>query len=285
MQEKINKPHLTAKRRSVLSFSSSFLHEHGLLKGEILDFGCGYGKDVLELKKMNYKILGFDNYYQPEYPIRKFDTILCNYVLDIVEYDIQKDILMSVSELLKPTGRAYFTVKRGVNQDQYLPTGFENEYTYQCNINLPFNSIYLDSIREVYEYQHYNTIIRAGAICPFCAIDQNTKLLTETDTVIAVYDNFPVSNGHILVVPKRHVSNYFDLSIAEQKDLLYVINHCKLILDHNYNPDGYNIGVNVGVPGGQSIPHVHIHLIPRYKGDMKHPKGGVRGVIPSKQNY
>lgn len=91
--------------------------------------------------------------------------------------------------------------------------------------------------------------------------------------------------GHALIVPKRHTESYFDLSIHEQRALWLLVNRCKTIIEKRYHPDGFNIGINVGEPAGQTIFHVHIHLIPRYKGDVEKPRGGVRGVIPDKQDY
>ena len=81
------------------------------------------------------------------------------------------------------------------------------------------------------------------------------------------------------------MANYFDLSNEEQQDLWHMVNHCKTILEKRFHPDGFNVGINVNQAAGQSVLHVHIHLIPRYKGDVENPKGGVRGVIKEKQMY
>ena len=101
----------------------------------------------------------------------------------------------------------------------------------------------------------------------------------------AIYDKYPVSPGHTLIIPKRHVANYFDLNLKEQTACLLLLNAAKQTLDKAFNPDGYNIGVNVAEAAGQTVGHVHIHLIPRYKGDVEKPAGGVRGVVPGKQGY
>ncbi len=121
--------------------------------------------------------------------------------------------------------------------------------------------------------------------CPFCNAPTNRDIIAKSDVGIAFYDGFPVSLGHMLITPYRHVSSYFDLSTDEQNALWALVNQCKDIVQAAYKPDGFNIGVNVNESAGQSIFHVHIHLIPRYKGDVPNPRGGVRGVIPSKQNY
>ena len=99
------------------------------------------------------------------------------------------------------------------------------------------------------------------------------------------YDGYPVSPGHALIIPKRHVASYFDLTNHEREAMNVMLQYVKQKVDERYHPDGYNIGINVNEAAGQSVFHVHMHLIPRYKGDVPNPKGGVRGVIPSKQKY
>lgn len=121
--------------------------------------------------------------------------------------------------------------------------------------------------------------------CPFCKIETERELVASTSLSIAFYDGFPVSTGHTLIIPRRHVASFFDLTKEEQQDMLRLADRVKCIIDEKYHPDGYNVGVNVGEAAGQSIFHVHMHLIPRYKGDVSNPRGGVRGVIPTKQNY
>ena len=122
-------------------------------------------------------------------------------------------------------------------------------------------------------------------ICPFCKAESEREIIASSSLSVAFFDGFPVSPGHALIIPKRHVSSFFDLSKEEQQDLLNLAERVKRIVEERYHPDGYNIGINVGEAAGQSIFHVHMHLIPRYKGDVPNPRGGVRGVIPSKQNY
>lgn len=118
--------------------------------------------------------------------------------------------------------------------------------------------------------------------CIFCEID---KYVFENELAYAIYDKFPVGDGHMLFIPKRHVSNFFDITPEERAAIFELVNKGKQLLDEKYAPDGYNIGVNVGESAGQSVMHVHMHLIPRYKGDVDDPKGGIRGAIPSKMRY
>ena len=121
--------------------------------------------------------------------------------------------------------------------------------------------------------------------CPFCKAESEREIIASTSLSIAFFDGFPVSPGHALIIPRRHVASFFDLTKDEQQDMLKLADSVKRIVDEKYHPDGYNVGVNVGEAAGQSIFHVHMHLIPRYKGDVSNPRGGVRGVIPSKQSY
>ena len=121
--------------------------------------------------------------------------------------------------------------------------------------------------------------------CPFCLVEQEREIIASSSLSIAFFDGFPVSPGHTLIIPRRHVASFFDLTEEERQDLLSLLDQVKGIVDEKYYPDGYNIGVNVGAAAGQSVFHVHMHLIPRYVGDVQNPKGGVRGVIPAKQKY
>ncbi len=122
--------------------------------------------------------------------------------------------------------------------------------------------------------------------CVFCDNFMKTKeRVAENESCVAFYDGFPVSNGHILIISKRHAKTFFDLSAREQNDMIALLNECKKIVDKKYCPDGYNVGLNCGSSAGQTVMHVHMHLIPRYNGDVDNPRGGVRGVIPNKRIY
>ena len=120
--------------------------------------------------------------------------------------------------------------------------------------------------------------------CPFCSPNE-VDIVTKNQFCYAKWDKYPVSKGHLLIIPFRHVSSYFDTTHDEKKSIVKLIEACKTILDQQFSPDGYNIGVNVGEPAGQTVMHCHIHIIPRYIGDIENPRGGVRGVIPHKREY
>jgi diadenosine tetraphosphate (Ap4A) HIT family hydrolase len=118
--------------------------------------------------------------------------------------------------------------------------------------------------------------------CPFC--DADDSLMSNTLAFVR-YDRFPVTPGHLLVITRRHVASYFESTAAERAALFGLIDDGKALLDERFKPAGYNVGINVGAVAGQTIAHLHVHLIPRYAGDSPDPRGGVRGVIPDKQKY
>ena len=121
--------------------------------------------------------------------------------------------------------------------------------------------------------------------CIFCTLEKS-RIIDETEFYYVIRDAFPVSELHTLVIPKRHSETYFDLSEDELSALPDILKrHRDIILREDSNVTGFNIGINVGEDAGQTIFHCHIHLIPRRKGDIENPKGGVRGVIPNKRIY
>lgn len=123
--------------------------------------------------------------------------------------------------------------------------------------------------------------------CIFCKLfrESSRKIIAQNNTFFAIYDEFPVSDGHVLLIPKRHVESFFDITKKELDDLFELIKKVREIVDRKFNPDGYNIGINEGRAAGRTIDHLHIHVIPRYKGDVENPVGGVRNVIPGKGDY
>jgi diadenosine tetraphosphate (Ap4A) HIT family hydrolase len=120
------------------------------------------------------------------------------------------------------------------------------------------------------------------ADCPFCAAE---GAVLGNELAYARYDRNPVTPGHLLIIPRRHVADFFDVTGAERAALWDLAAQAHALLRRERNPDGFNIGINVGAAAGQTVFHVHMHLIPRYRGDVGNPRGGVRGVIPAKQSY
>ena len=122
--------------------------------------------------------------------------------------------------------------------------------------------------------------------CLFCEWEkEKEKIILENEYAFARFDSFPVNKGHVLFVTKRHVKDFFETTSEEKNSIFELVANVKEIIDRKYHPDGYNIGMNCGVAAGQSVMHVHVHLIPRFNGDVENPMGGVRGVIPKKQSY
>lgn len=120
--------------------------------------------------------------------------------------------------------------------------------------------------------------------CPFCQLPP-ADIIGENALGRFFADRYPVSPGHLLIVPRRHVATYFEATQEEQQALWDLVKEAQAWLQHHRAPDGYNIGINVGETAGQTVFHLHIHLIPRYQGDMEDPRGGVRHVIPEKAKY
>ena len=120
--------------------------------------------------------------------------------------------------------------------------------------------------------------------CPFCALPAE-RILILADEALMIRDAFPVSPGHTLVIPRRHIGSFFELSDAERTCMVELLAQAKAELDLSFQPDGFNIGINDGAAAGQTVQHLHLHLIPRYLGDVPDPRGGVRWVMPGKAKY
>jgi len=122
--------------------------------------------------------------------------------------------------------------------------------------------------------------------CPFCFDNIKDCIIAEQNSVVAIQDSYPVTDGHLLIVPKRHIEDYFSMDETERRDIEALIMKLKnRVMENDQSVTGFNIGTNIGESAGQTIFHAHIHLIPRRNGDTPHPRGGVRGVIPEKMSY
>ena len=125
---------------------------------------------------------------------------------------------------------------------------------------------------------------RSGGDCPFCSLD-SSRVIAANDHALAIHDGFPVSPGHCLIIPKRHIASFFDATKEEQTALLDLLEQTRMIIIDEHSPDDFNVGINDGTTAGQTVMHLHIHLIPRYIGDMPDPRGGVRWIFPEKSVY
>ncbi len=120
--------------------------------------------------------------------------------------------------------------------------------------------------------------------CPFCEL-LDRPILANRERAFCIADRYPVSRGHSLIIPRRHVANFFELGADEMAEICELLVEMRRKLAEVYSPGGFNVGINVGEAAGQSIWHVHVHLIPRYTGDVAEPRGGVRNVIPGMGPY
>lgn len=120
--------------------------------------------------------------------------------------------------------------------------------------------------------------------CVFCQLPRE-RIVEENEYAMLISDGFPVSPGHSLVIPKRHVASFFEVTTDERLAMLALLDAAHARLTDGYQPDGFNLGINDGPAAGQTVPHLHIHLIPRFRGDQADPRGGVRWVIPEKADY
>jgi diadenosine tetraphosphate (Ap4A) HIT family hydrolase len=120
--------------------------------------------------------------------------------------------------------------------------------------------------------------------CAFCKLPDE-RIVLRNDHGLVIRDAYPVSPGHSLVIPSRHVVSFFELTLEERLALLSLLDDARRLIDGQFKPGGYNIGINDGPLAGQTIGHMHLHLIPRYPGDQRDPRGGVRWIFPDKADY
>lgn len=120
--------------------------------------------------------------------------------------------------------------------------------------------------------------------CIFCNRG-DLNIIAENELCFAIYDKYPVNLGHVLIIPKRHYKSFFDATLEEVTAIYELIHKCKKILDEKYKPTGYNVGVNINESAGQTIMHLHVHLIPRYDKDVEDPRGGIRNLKPQLVPY
>ena len=120
--------------------------------------------------------------------------------------------------------------------------------------------------------------------CPFCTLPAD-RIVATNDLALVVRDGFPISPGHTLAIPKRHFGSFFDATDEERDAMLTLLDQARRDIGGELAPDGFNFGINDGAAAGQTVPHLHLHLIPRFEGDVADPRGGVRWVIAEKARY
>lgn len=120
--------------------------------------------------------------------------------------------------------------------------------------------------------------------CPFCN-PKPERIVVAGVAAMALWDSYPLNPGHVLLVPRRHVRSWFEATLAERDEMLRLADDARRIVIERHRPDGFNLGLNDGAAAGQTVPHVHLHLVPRYRGDVADPRGGVRWIIPERARY
>jgi SAM-dependent methyltransferase len=232
--------YLTAKQRDSISMPARFLFSNNLIRGKILDFGCGFGKDVEVLKAKGLDIEGYDPHHFPKMPRQKFDTILCFYVLNVLMPEEQTEVLMNVSRYLQPGGRAYFSVRRDIVHEGFRTHVLHGKPVYQCNVRLPYKSIFLNENSEIYEYRHFNqSLVKPKSECDFCSPKQEWEFLAETCNWYAYLENTAA-----WVVPKSHAISYFDLNFELQKEAWQMVNRVKIILQNRLKSSNFRINID-----------------------------------------
>jgi len=121
------------------------------------------------------------------------------------------------------------------------------------------------------------------ANCPFCNLTQS-QIIDSNEFGFVIRDGFPISLGHTLIIPKRHVGSFFNITKDEQNSLFELMARSQKVLIDSFNPDGFNVGINDGPAAGQTVPHLHIHLIPRFINDQEDPRDGCVGLFLKKQS-
>lgn len=199
--------YMTAKRRDSMSAPARWLHKAGLLRGRVLDLGCGYGRDTDDLRQMGVDIVGYDPHYRPERPEGLFDTIICVYVLNVLLPYEQAEVLMEISQWLRPGGHAYYAVRRDLTQEGYRLHAVGRQYTYQCNVRLPYTSLLSNRSFELYEYRP-------------TALPDGNSLVCETCSVMAWRSR---ASAAVNISPKRAVKSHEELTDREVLAMRIVI--------------------------------------------------------------
>lgn len=251
--------HCTAIARDRPSYPVRQLWQRTLIRGTVLDFGCGLGADVRFLRERGVDVTGYDPHYAPDYPQEQFDTILCTYVLNVLLPEEQAHVLMAVAERLKPTGRAYFTVRRDVARGGFRWHVMHKCNVYQCNVALPYASVLRTKHCEIYEYRHYNQRSDGNdEACMYCAPPAEYKLFTESATAYALVVDQRDGVEQIVVVPKRHAASYFELTDHEKRACWLMIERVHALFRQGRN----SFDIHICSDSRGNLPHMHIRLTP-----------------------
>jgi diadenosine tetraphosphate (Ap4A) HIT family hydrolase/5-methylcytosine-specific restriction endonuclease McrA len=285
--------------RALLNEDRSQLEYYSAITGNMVGRVLS-NRGVVKRDGPNYELLGYEN-LTPEqvqqlkdlcdtkladYAARRGDAIWqhrrqsTGYISGTIRYEVLKSAKFRCELCGVPAD------ERALEVDHIVPRnkGGKDEISnfqalcYSCNaMKRDRDDTDLRAVRAAYEHRLPD--------CPFCATGDREVLL-ENSLAFAVKDGYPVTEGHFLVIPKRHAADYFDLGTAEMRACQRLLTETRtILLGQDKSIEGFNVGINSGTVAGQTVMHCHIHLIPRRKGDTANPRGGVRGVIPGKADY
>lgn len=256
--------HCTVRDRVGPSLPLRMLLSSGLITGRVLDFGCGLGQDVQFLRSQGIDATGYDPYYAPEIPVGKFDTILCLYVLNVLLPEEQAHVLMAVSEFLKESGHAYFAVRRDIAKDGFRVHVKHHTQVYQCTVRLPYESKFRTEHSEIYEYRHYNQQVHLDHQCRFCCPGPEECLITESATAYALRNTDANLPGHVFIIPKKHIADYFDLSPHARTACWLMVERVRMLLIEQFQPTGVEVRLLMSGVSGELVDHIHFDLVPHY---------------------
>lgn len=222
----------TAIKRDKPSYPLRILLQQDKIKGEVLDFGCGFGTDVTELKEKGFDVVGFDPNFFPDYPTKKFDTIICFYVLNVLLPEEQNKVMMQVSSFLKENGKAYFAVRRDLRYEGYRMHVKHKKETYQCLVHLDQKSVFKNKNSEIYEFAHF-TINHQGDFekNPFLSGKDYRIPFAESYNFVAFYNKYPKSEVDLIVTTKKQTSSLNSLSPELKEEYHSFKEFCKSEID------------------------------------------------------
>lgn len=285
---------------------------------KILDAGCGSGRDLSYFKQCGFSAIGLDASIEMVKLASKhvgqeilhlqfdemtfqetFDGIWCSASLLHVPSCQIESVFNKIYRALKPNGVWFLSFKFG-EFEGFLEERYFNHFTKE-RLSSELEKLENVEILEIAEENSYEADRNSKWIhcfvrknhpalnnCIFCYKQRwisSQSFIEENEQAYAIFDSHPVNPGHILIISKSHYLDWFDAPRDIQVDMISLLEKMKVFLDKKYTPDGFNVGFNCGKFAGQTIPHLHIHLIPRYKGDCPTPEGGVRAVIYDRKNY
>lgn len=246
----------TAIKRDKPSYPLRILLQQGKIKGEVLDFGCGFGTDAEELKEKGFDVERFDPNFFPDNPTRKFDTIICFYVLNVLLPEEQNKVMMQVSSLLKENGKAFFAVRRDLRYEGYRMHVKHKKKTYQCLVHMDQKSVFRNKNSEIYEFSHF-TIKYQGDFekNPFLSGKDYRRPFAESFNFVAFYNKYPQSEDvcDLIVTSKKRIATTRDFTSDLKDEYQSFRAFCLHELEELYPSGTINESVSDAKKGAKNI--------------------------------